>query len=238
MRSSRRSLADDVVVTTHTAPRNPANDQERALPRPRRHPSAPYLAVYPTAGDMERLAYLTADALEAAVEAALAGDRVAARRVLRRAGVRKAARAAADARVRRGLAQCPPRTGNLGAVASTLQFIAELGHIGDLVDTLARNTVVGDLRCPVPQVLRRDVMTVGRAGAQRIRQLAEGLPSPAMDAGYLRTGRELRAVVDHVDGLAGGGHAASGRGRATAATASGALAEAVLVASRHAARVA
>lgn len=201
-------------------------------------PRQPHVAVCRDAGDVERLAHLTADALEAAVEAALTGNRAAARRVLRRAGVRKAARAAADARVRRGLAQCPPRTGNLGPVVSSLQLIAVLGDIGDLINTLARDTVAGQVPCPVPRVLRRDVMTVGRAGAQRIRQLADGLPTPAMDAGYLRTGIELRTSADHVAGVTDGGSAASRPGRATVAAASAALAQAILIASRHAARAA
>ena len=144
----------------------------------------------------------------------------------------------ADSRVRHGLAHCPPRTGNLGVIASSLQLIAALGHIGDLIDTLARHIVAGDLPRPIPQVLRRDVTTVGRAGAHRLRQLAEGLPTPAMDAGYLNAGSELRAVVGRLANLGCGLGPVSGPGRAMAPAAFAALAEAVLVASRHAARAA
>jgi hypothetical protein len=187
---------------------------------------------------LERLAILTADALEAAAEAALSRDATAARRVLRRSGARKSAKASAEARVRQGLAQCPPRTGNLRAVASTLQLIADLGHLGDLVDILARQTTDPSGPRRVPPALRRDVMTVGGVGAHRIRRLAEGIPGPAMDPGYLRAGCELRAVLDHLTGLE------ENRGRAHAAnpvmagTLCSALAEGVLTASRHAARAA
>lgn len=226
-------------MTTYTMHRRPTSQPNSGgLPRPRQHPLSAVATAYRGGEDLERLAILTADALEAAAEAALSGNGAAARRVLRRSGARKAAEISAEARVRKGLAQCPPRTGNLRAVASTLQFIADLGHVGDLVDILARQTAATTGPRRVPHVLRRDVMTVGRVGAHRIRRLAEGLSGPAMDTGYLRAGCELRAVVDHLTGPAGSRSATSSADRVTTGAVCSALAEGVLTASRHAARAA
>jgi hypothetical protein len=122
----------------------------------------------------------------------------------------------------------------LRAVASTLQFISDLGHVGDLVDILARQTAAATGPRRVPNVLRHDVMTVGRVGAHRIRRLAEGLSGPAMDPGYLRAGCELRAVMDHLTGLAGSRSVATCADRLTTGAVCSALAESVLTASRHA----
>jgi hypothetical protein len=226
-------------VTTYATDRRPTSQPNRpGLPRPRPRPLSAVAAAYRDGDDLERLAFLTADALEAAVEAALTGDVAAARRILRRSGARKSAKLSAEDRVRRRLAQCPPRTGNLRPVVSTLQLIADLGHVGDQVDILARQTTAPSGPRRVPQALRHDVMTVGEVGAHRIRRLAEGISAPAMDPGYLRAGCELRTVVDHLAGLE--------RNRATSrvadpvgtATVFSALAEGVLAASRHAARAA
>jgi hypothetical protein len=217
--------------------RRPTTQPDRfPQPKPRQRPLSAVAAAYRGGEDLERLAILTAGALEAAAEAALSGNGAAARRVLRRSSARKTARFSAEARVRQGLAQCPPRTGNLRAVASTLQFIADLGHVGDLVDILARQTAAGPR--PVPHPLRHDLMTVGRVGAHRIRRLAEGLSGPAMDPGYLRAGCELRAVMDHLTGLAGSRSVATCADRVTTGAVCSALAESVLTASRHAARAA
>ncbi len=206
---------------------------------PGRHPLDVVTASYSAGEDWERLAILTADALEAAAEAAIAGDPAAARRVLRRSSARKAAKISAEARVRTGLAQCPPRTGNLRAVASTLQLIADLGHVGDLVDVLARQTAATTRPRAVPQLLRHDVSTVGRVGAHRIRRLAEGLHGPAMDPDYLHDGCELRGVVDHLTGLAGSRSVAPRADRVVrTGTVCRALAESLLTASRHAGRAA
>lgn len=226
-------------MTTYMMHRRPTSQPNgRGLPRPRPHPLSGVATAYRGGEDLERLAFLTADALEAAVEAALFGDISAARRVLRKSGARKSAKTSAEARVRQGLAQCPPRTGNLRAIASTLQLIADLGHVGDLVDILARQTAAPTRPHRVPQALRRDVMTVGEVGAYRIRRLAEGIPGPAMDPGYLRAGCELRAVVDHHAGLAGSRSAARCADRVTTGAVCSALAESVIAASRNAARAA
>lgn len=226
-------------MTTYTMHRRPTSQPSaRGLPRLRPHQLSAVAAAYRGGEDLERLAILTADALEAAAEAALSRDVAAARRVLRRSSARKAARASAEARVRQGLAQCPPRTGNLRAVASTLQLIADLGHVGDLVDILARQTAAPSGPRHVPQALRRDVMTVGGVGAHRIRRLAESISGPAMDPGYLRAGCELRAVVDHLTGLAGSRSAARCVDRVTTGAVCSALAEGVLAASRNAAHAA
>ena len=226
-------------VTTNTMHRRPTNQPNgRGLLRPGPRPLSAVAAAYRGGEDLERLAILTADALEAAAEAALSGNSAAARRVLRRSSARKAARASAEARARPGLALCPPRTGNLRAVASTLQLIADLGHVGELVDILARQTAAPSGPRRVPQVLRRDVMTVGGVGAHRIRRLAEGISGPAMDPGYLRAGCELRGVVDHLTGLEGNRATARAADPVMTATVCSALAECVLTASRHAARAA
>jgi len=202
------------------------------------HPLDVVAASYSGGQDWERLAILTADALEAAAEAAVHGDRTTARRVLRRSGGRKAAKIAAESRVRTSLVQRPPRTGNLRAVASTVLLIADLGYVGDLIDVLARQTANAAGPHPVPQLLRGDVDTVRRVGAQRLRQVAEGLCGPAIDPEYLRVGCELRAVVDHLNGLAPSRSVAIRVDRVTTGALCIALAEGVPTASRHAARVA
>lgn len=226
-------------MTTYPMHRRPTSQPNgRGLPRPRPQPLSTVAAAYRGGEDLERLAILTADALEAAAVAALSRDAAVARRVLRRSGARKSARSSAEARVRQGLAQCPPRTGNLRAVASTLQLLADLGHVGDLVDILARQTAATSGPRLVPQGLRRDVMTVGEVGAHRIRRLAEGISGPAMDPGYLRAGCELRAVVDHLTGLEGNRATTRAADPVMTATLCRALAEGVLTASRHAARAA
>lgn len=226
-------------MTSHTVNRRPTSQPiDRGMPPPRQHPPNKVVPAHRGGDDVERLALLTADALEAAVEAALSSDVVAARRVLRRSGTRKLAMSAAETRVRQGLARCPPRTGNLRAVANTLQLIADLGHVGDLVDIVARQTAAPGGPRGVPQALRHDMKTVGEVGAQRIRRLAEGLCGPAMAPGYLRAGCELRAVVDHLTGREGIRAQASAASPVTTAAVCSALAEGVLNASRHAARAA
>ena len=187
---------------------------------------------------VERLALRTADALESAVDAALAGDRAQARRVLRRAAARTSARRAADARIRQGLAQRPPRTGNLRGAASLLQLIADLRQIGQLINTLARHTANGDIPRPVSDRLRRDVLTVQRSGTSRLRAIAEGLQGPAMDPGYVHTGDELRTVVDHLTQATRQGLISAHPDRAPMQAVYAELATCVLNASRHAARAA
>jgi hypothetical protein len=226
-------------VTTYTVHRRPSSQPGGiGPPRHRQYPPSAVAAAYGGGEDLDKLAILTADALESVVEAALSRDVAAARRVLRRSGARRSAGSLAEARVRQGLAQCPPRTGNLRAVASTLQLIADLGRVGDLVDILARQTAATTGPRRVPQLLRRDLMTVGGVGAHWVRQLAKGISGPAMDPGYLRAGCELRAVVDHLTGLEGNRGTALAAGPVMTATVCSALAEGVLTASRHAARAA
>jgi hypothetical protein len=191
---------------------------------------------YAGVGELERLALLTADGLEAAIHAALAGDRTAARRVLRKAAQRRSAKAAAEARVRQRLADCPPRSGNM--VFSAMQLIAELGHVGDASDALAWHAATGKSAQSVPLPLESDVVTLGRAGARRIRLLAEGLPRPAMDSAYRQDGYALRAIVDRRTGHSRDRQTSTGHGRMTVGAICGALAEAVLMASRFAARAA
>jgi PhoU domain len=187
---------------------------------------------------LERLALRTADALESAVDAALAGDRAQARRVLRRAAARTSARRAADARVRQCLAQRPPRTGNLRGAASLLQLITDLRQIGQLINTLARHTANGDVPHPVPGHLRHDMLTVQRSGASRLRAIAEGLQGPAMDPGYVRTGDELRTVVDHLTQTTRQRPISGHPDRAPVQAVYAELATCVLNASTHAARAA
>jgi hypothetical protein len=194
--------------------------------------------VYRRSDALRRLALLTADALESAVDAALAGDRAQARRILRRSAARTSARRAAEGRIRLGVARRPPRTGNLRTVASMLQLITDLGQVGHLVNTLARHTANGAIPHPVPQGLRRDALAVRCSGARRLRLIAEGLPGPTMDPGYVSTGEALRAVVDHLTQAHRRSRAAAHPDGEPVQAVCAELATCVLNASRHAARTA
>jgi hypothetical protein len=117
-----------------------------------------------------------------------------------------------------------------------LQAISDLGVIATLVEGLARHLVAHDVPDPVLEVVGADLAAIGGAGAVRLRSLATGVPGPGMDADYVRCGCELRGAVERLSGRRGQpGVAAS---RMSSVSVCGALAEAVLLASRHASRAA
>jgi hypothetical protein len=161
---------------------------------------------------------------------------VTARRILRMAHDRGLAVARGECRVRQRLVECPSRTGNIRGVVSSLQFVTELGHIERLVDYLARSVAKPGSHSSASPELRGDLITVGRVGSRRLRALAEGLPRPEMDRGYLHGGSELRDVVDRLNRPGQRYSAATEPGHMGVATACSALAEAILMASRHAGR--
>lgn len=189
------------------------------------------------ADELARLAFLTADALEGVVRAALHGDRTEARRVLGGSAALRDARVDGEKAVRRLMRSCSGRTGSLRYTACRLQFISDLGDIATLVEGLARDLAANDVPAPVLEAVGTELATVGAAGAQRLRTLAAGSSGPGMDASYVRCGCELRGAAERLSGR----HDQPIDSRATrmsTVTLCAGLAEAVLVASRHAARAA
>jgi hypothetical protein len=204
------------------------------VPHPRPRPEALAVDLHGI-GDLAGFAILVAESLESTADSTLARDAVGLRRVVRRGRIRTAAQESAEARVRRSLAQSPPRSGNLRSVASTLQLIAELGHVSDLIDLVAR-AGAADTSSPLSSALRRDLHTLRTFGGQRLRCIAVGLPRPVMDARYLPAGNELRAVAERVrphPGQDSSGAAASG---VTVDAGCSAIAAAILLASLHVTR--
>ena len=225
-------------MSTGTTNRSPVGSSAGwQIPKPLVSQATADAAAYRRADAVGRLALLTADALESAVDAAVTGDRARARHILRCVAVRTAARRAAETRLRQRLAHRTAAAGSLRRAASMVQLITDLRQIGQLVNSLARHTANDDVPYPVPLSLRHDAVTVGDFGARRLRIIAEGLHGPAMDPGYVRAGDELRVAVGHLV------HAAT---RTLPSTPDGApvlavcaeLATCVLHASTHAARAA
>lgn len=182
-----------------------------------------------------RLAALTADGLVAVVDATLAGDRAAARDLLRASRRRRSAYAAAVSEARLSLTQRSPGAPLTGAAFGGMrqaicraQLVAEVGTVGDLVDALARGIVRHGVVSGRPTIAAADAEALKTVGGRRLRLLAEGVADHLRDPDYRRDGTELRRIHD----LLGDGRWGPS-GRACAA-----IAEAVLHASRYAARVA
>jgi hypothetical protein len=117
-------------------------------------------------------------------------------------------------------------------------LISDLGRIATLVCALARHLVENDVLASVREVVVSDLVIVGRAGAERLRTLARGLPVPDMDARYVRCGGELRRVRDRLTSGQRYDVQEPVPGRIGAVAAGAGLAEAILMASRHAGRAA
>jgi len=184
-------------------------------------------------GDFVQLTQLTADALQRSVQAVLSTDQHPAPRRLRNADIqRRTLCTVIQKRARHHLAAQSSRSVSPRRLLCQSLLISDLGRINDLIDTLTGLTV--SLSSPlVAGRDRQDILGVANAGALRLRSLAAGLPIPAMDADYLRAGLTLREAAEHLS-LHAGELARNSEPAKTAASCA-ALAESVLLASRHAA---
>lgn len=131
---------------------------------------------------------------------------------------------------------CPPTARSLCRTTASLQLISDLGRIATLVCALARHLVENEVPASVREVVGSDLVIVERAGAERLRTLARGLPVPDMEAHYVRCGCELRRVRDRLTSGQRYDVQEPVPGRIGAVSAGAGLAEAILMASRHAGR--
>ncbi len=175
---------------------------------------------------------LVATGLEQALAAARSGDATAARRVVRGSGRRRLACRRADCCARVRVAASSPSPRSLPRTASELRLVAELDHLGGLVDSLARQVAGGALPPAAVARLAGDLDVMASCGVARLRRLAV-LKGPDMDAGYRHDGESLRAVLDHLPAVA---DASSPRTPQPALTCRR-IVESVLAASSLAARV-
>jgi hypothetical protein len=106
------------------------------------------------------------------------------------------------------------------------------------VDAFARQLAHSELPASIRDTVGPDLLTVGKAGAEPLRSLAVGLPCPEMEAVYVRCGCELRGALDRLACGQPGAVLEPLSSRMSAVSAGAALAEAILVASRHAGRAA
>ena len=111
---------------------------------------------------------------------------------------------------------------------NTVQLVSDIERVEQLVVAAARRVLAG--RAHLPVELRPDVATLGRAGARRLRDLAD---HARHDTAYLACGRELRELHQNL-----ARHARAPRRSDEVAGLCAALTTGVLEASRHAARAA
>ncbi|WP_122816263.1 hypothetical protein [Nocardioides pantholopis] len=174
-----------------------------------------------TDSDLHCLLSSTTRAFEKTLRAVLDGDKPAARQVLRGSAGRRRARAAASDAVRTKVWVPVP------LLVEQLQFVADLGRVGDLVDQLARHVVGGGDSTPLSPARRMEVTVLLDAGRRRLRQLDDGPVAAGLEPGYRSCGDDIREVA----------HRCSRDRSATLALCS-ALAATLLHASRHATRAA
>ncbi len=170
--------------------------------------------------EIDDLLRTTDDAFCATLHAVLDGDREAARTVLRGSAVRRSQVTAAQEALRARRWVPGPQ------LASELQYVADVAHVGDLLDALARRAVAGRPGHLSP-VQRMEVSVLLDAGSRRIRQLRERPAGPGLDPAYRGCGCALFEVADRAV-----------RDRSVTIVLCADLAAALLQASRHAARAA
>ncbi|WP_426242056.1 hypothetical protein [Nocardioides sp. LHG3406-4] len=181
----------------------------------------------------EKLLRLTAQAWSDALAALLDSDPDAARRVLRGSRARRSAVGAAQTYVRREVAIGEVHGHCLVQAFNSLQLVADISHIEDLLIHLARRVLAHRESLPAPD--QPDVDALRRAGAHRLNDLADGLSTPVMDSDYLLCGCELIDVLERlVQRIQEPGSTSHG----TSAGLCVALAASLLEASRHATRAA
>jgi hypothetical protein len=171
--------------------------------------------------EIDALLRSTDDAFRATLHAVLEGDRHAAREVLHGSAARRAVLIAAqDALRARSWVPAPQ-------LANELQYVADVGRIGAIVDQVARHVVEGGERRPLTPARRMEVAVLLDAGGRRLHQLADGPVGPGLDPSYRGTGSALFEVADR-----------GARDRSATVVLCAALAVTLLQASRHAARAA
>jgi hypothetical protein len=169
--------------------------------------------------EIDDLLRSTDDAFRTTLHAVLDADEEAARGVLRGSAERRALLFTAQHALRRRRWVPAPQ------LASELQFVADIGRIGELVDALARRVIEG--RRSLGPVQRLEVSVLLDAGGRRLRQLRERPAGPGLDPAYRGCGCALFEVADR-----------AARDRSMTVVLCADLAAALLQASRHAARAA
>jgi hypothetical protein len=169
--------------------------------------------------DQVRFIQSIRDAFAAALRAVLDGDAHAAREVLRGSAHRRRLLAATQSAIRARPWAPGPQLEN------ELQYVADLGRVGQLVDELARLVVEGE---PPPTPTRQmELAVLLDAGTRRLTQLLDRPLGPGLDPAYRGCGGALFEVADH-----------GGRDSCELMRLCGSLAVTLLHASRHAARAA
>lgn len=167
--------------------------------------------------DIDTLIRSTDQAFRATLHAVLDGDRHAARMVLHGSSQRRDLLAAATD-VLRARAWVPAHQ-----VAKEVRFVAEIGHLGDLVDQLARHVVAGGDPVRLAPSRRMEVAVLLDAGERRFRQLAEGPIAGGLDSAQRGCAATLFEIVDRAS-----------QDRSISIVLCGALAAGLLQASRRA----
>lgn len=134
---------------------------------------------------------LTADAWAEALAAVAEDDASAARRVLAGARERRAAAVRARAEAQSGLADARIvlTARRLVRSANTVQLVADLYRLEELIVVAARRVLSG--RAHVRADLHGDVLALGDDGARRLHDLVPGRTPSRGDRGYLACGRRL-----------------------------------------------
>lgn len=215
----------------------PAPDARPTPTRPEPSAATPAPGTPARATDPERdlaeCLELTAGAWRDAIDALVFDDCDAARRVLAGARDRRAAavRARVGAQSHLSQARVVLTAHRLVRAVNTVQLVADVERLEQLVVATARRVLSG--RGHVAQHLRPEVATLGRAGAQRLHDLAMGRRHGFHDADYLACGEELHEVSTCL-----ARHARASRRGDEATRLCVALTSCVLEASRHASRAA
>ena len=171
--------------------------------------------------DIDALIRATEEAFQATLHAVLDRDRHAAREVLRGSAHRRDLLLASQ-RTLRSRAWVPaPQLGQ------ELRFVAEIGHLGGVVDRLARHVVAGGDPVRLSPSRRMEVAVLLDAGERRFRQLAEGAVAGGLDPSYRGCAAALFEVAERAS-----------RDRSMSIILCGALAAGLLQASRYAATAA
>lgn len=171
--------------------------------------------------DIDSLINATDEAFQTALHALLDGDRHAARQVLHGSAQRRDLLAAAQDALRARAWVPAPQLGH------ELRFVAEIGHLGGLVDRLARHVVAGGDPVRLSPSRRMEVAVLLDAGERRFRHLADGAVAGGLDPSYRGCAAALFEVADRAS-----------RDRSVSIVLCGALAAGLLQASRCAAAVA
>ena len=171
--------------------------------------------------DIDSLIRATDEAFQATLHAVLDGDRHAGRLVLHGSSQRRDLLAAARCALRARAWVPSPQLGQ------ELRYVAEIGHLGGVVDRLARHVVAGGDPVRLTPSRRMEVAVLLDAGERRFRQLAEGAVAGGLDPSYRGCAATLFEVADRAS-----------RDRSISMALCGALAAGLLQASRCAAAAA